>query len=194
MGMGKCFYLLGLVVSCQATWRIQTPKTSLPSVPPGHRVEEQRDRETREILLRRVWFHDGDGLSVKDGLEESFYPGGEPRSRRRYALGVPSGHWQTFWPNGQLRSDQQHRPDGVASELRFFHPGGELQAHGLSMGDGKRVGPWRFLRPNGSLVKEGGYLGGLENGPWSFFDERGRLTAQGIFEAGIRVGAWDLAE
>lgn len=188
-----CAGSLLVLGACQPAWhRIPPPPATAPLRPAGHAPEIEKDPDSGVVLARSVLLHDGEGGSVRDGLEETFWGDGTPRSSRRFEIGVPAGTWLSWWPSGVLRSEQLHPADGSPGRLRFFHPSGELRAEGLAGGGGSRVGTWRFWRPDGSLEKTGAYRRGQEDGPWEFFDPAGGTVAKGSYEAGARVGVWTL--
>lgn len=87
---------------------------------------------------------------ARDGEWKGFWTDGKPRSVEHYDRGKPTGMWITFFADGTHSSENEHRADGSVMHRTF--------------------------RPDGSKVKEGAYVDGVEDGEWTEWDGNGTPT------------------
>ncbi len=97
-------------------------------------------------VLLRGEYRDG----RKHGDWQAFYDGGQLRSEEHYDGGKPGGSWLTYFADGKRSTERLHKPDGTVA--------------------------FRSFRPDGSKLRQGVLVEGVEHGEWTDWDPAGKAT------------------
>jgi hypothetical protein len=135
-------------LSCPAGTTLQTESSTASWCvrPDGRRHGPYLERYPEGNERTRGQHTDG----VRDGEWRGSWADGKPRSVEHYDRGKPTGMWITFFPDGTHATENEHRADGSVMHRTF--------------------------RPDGSKVREGTYVDGVEDGEWTEWDSYGTAT------------------
>lgn len=86
----------------------------------------------------------------KHGDWTTFYDGGQARSEEHYDAGKPRGTWVTYFADGKHSTERLHKPDNTVA--------------------------FRSFRPDGSKLRQGVLVDGVEHGEWTDWDPTGKAT------------------
>lgn len=185
-GLGTVLVVGLLLSGCSRRFRHLEHQAQAPP-PEGPQPRTWVDERTGARVHAWTEVYGDDGLPLKDGLEERWWPNGQRRAERHWDLGVPVGTWRSWWEDGTLRST--HTYEAGPSTMTFWHPDGELEAHGPHVG-GRRHGAWAYFDASGRPVRRGTFHEGTEDGVWTYFHPSGALASRGWYRRGDRVGTW----
>lgn len=116
------------------------------------------------------------------GRVEARWPDGTPRHAGRLDLhGERHGEWVFHYPDGSLRERGRYDHGRRTGLWRQWHRGGELASEGERSWDeaihaSRRVGPWSFWDPDGTLRARRTYGVHPEDGPAPETDPTGAAT------------------
>ncbi len=113
-----------------------------------------------EEIIRTYFLDD-----IKDSITEILYPGGQLKMEIPYEDGLENGMGKEYDTNGLIIS------------VITYKKGYKIKHERINRydRDGKRYGPWKFFRTDGSLKEEGTYSGGLMHGFFKYYDEEGQF-------------------
>ncbi|MBI5432067.1 MAG: hypothetical protein HZA52_04475 [Planctomycetes bacterium] len=162
------------------------PDEAVPAPPPifERRTEYYDKAATQKRREWHVWVYEG-GVTLRDGEELEWWPGGGMRARRRFERGEPTAEWTTWFENGTKSSECTLGSDEL-SPMRWWHPNGVLASEGPGR-NGSREGRWRTWHENGAPESEGEYRDNRREGPWTFWNDDGGLCESRVYRAGVAV-------
>ncbi|OGF47581.1 MAG: hypothetical protein A2231_03670 [Candidatus Firestonebacteria bacterium RIFOXYA2_FULL_40_8] len=82
--------------------------------------------------IRRMKKYPDVNYLVKEGLQETFYSSGKPKTEKGFKKNLPDGEWAEFYENGNLIYKKEYD-------------------------NGKNKGVWKFYKENGTLTAEENY-------------------------------------
>ncbi len=118
--------------------------------------------------------------TVKNGLYESFYEGGQIFSSVNYDHGLAQGEWKVFFEDGTLKSSEFYLNDTIHGPFKEYYDNGRLNlesefVHGVLQGVAKRY----FI--TGELMEEVTFENNEENGPFKEYYKNGQLQWSGTY-------------
>jgi antitoxin component YwqK of YwqJK toxin-antitoxin module len=149
-----------------------------------------------------------DSAGRKDGLWETFHPGGKPASRHAYRAGVQVDSLWAWDRAGRVR-ERGFLVDGAGEKVAYDSLGKVISRMRISGGkpdgeswsyypDGKRMSLVvygkgqpvlnRKWHPNGRLAQEGAFEEGKRDGEWKRFGEAGQPLETTWYRKGIYHG------
>lgn len=89
-----------------------------------------------------------------------YFPSGKKAEDKIWKAGLPDGEWKMYYENGRVRMQAFFVAGKLNGEVKSFGDDGELRTAGKYHNDLKE-GKWAYYDPDGKLLKELYYIGGV---------------------------------
>lgn len=116
----------------------------------------------------------GARITLPDGIEERYYPNGNPWYRAPYKVGLLHGVKTYYYEDGSIESELPYEQGMLHGVLRRYYPDGTLRSE-TPYRYFKQFGVERTYRQDGSLDTSTIYVGGLKHGVQREYREDGSL-------------------
>ena len=137
-----------------------------------------------DVLTTRRHYKNG----RMDGVQETFWSGGEPMLRETCKDGITTGKYTTWYANGQVQRDYNYDENGLTSgEQKEYNADGSL-AYRCNYVRGKKDGLEERWNTQGQLIGRTGYKDGKRHGTQETWNDYGQPQSYIEYKEGKREG------
>ena len=120
---------------------------------------------------------------VSEGLQETFYYSGKPKTKRGFKKYIPDGIWEEFYENGNLIYREEYDNGKNKGVWKFYKEDGTLTAEENYSDPGKKVIKTKYY-DNGKIKYTSVYTPDSDTWNITDFETDGKIKKTTIIEAG----------